>query len=763
MTADEHVDTVVVGSGFGGAVAAYRLADGGRSVVVLERGKAYPPGSFPRSPREMSTAFWDPDARTYGLFDVWSFDGFESIVSSGLGGGSLIYANVLLRKDEKWFVHEDPLPDGGYETWPVTRADLDPHYDAVEEMLGATRYPYSRTSKTMAMQEAAERLDLHWERAPLAVSFAPRPGAVPAPGLPLAGTPYPNLHDVPRRTCDLGGGCDIGCNEGAKNSLDHTYLSAAKHHGADLRTLCEVRDVHALDGGGYVVRYLRHHPGSLPEWRRITADHVVLGAGTYGTTYLLLRSRHLLPQLGAALGTRFSGNGDLLAFLMPGEQADERIFDASTGPVITSAIRGDDGTARGFYVEDGGYPGFVDWMVDTAGAAQAVRTLEFVGEWLGRRRHRSEDPRISAEVARMIGNGSLSSGSLPLLGMGRDVPDGVMSLEDDRLAVDWTTETSRSFFDGVLETMNDIAEELGTTLRENPLAFFQRAVTVHPLGGAPMGHDPGSGVCDDLGQVFGHPGLYIADGAAMPGPVGTNPSLTIAAHADRLATGILDGRPPRSVPRHRPVGRSEPRAGLSFTERMRGRLALGETDPETGATTGQEITVQLTITIDDVAAFVADPHHLATARGWVESGAIGGRRMRVNRGWFNLFVPGPDDGSRRMVYRLPVVDGDGTRRTFVGHKEVRDDEGADLWPDTTTLFTRLLDGHIGEPPAADPEQDAATVTGAGVVRIGQIDLLNQLRSFRTTGPDGAETLLRFARFFVGSLWDVYAGPPTSGE
>src|SRR5690606_11783988 len=115
---EERADAVVVGSGFGGSVSAYRLAEAGLDVVLLERGKAYPPGSFPRNPHQMSRAFWDPTEGLQGLFDVWTFRGFDSIVSSGLGGGSLIYANVMIRKDERWFVCE-PLPGGGYEKWPV--------------------------------------------------------------------------------------------------------------------------------------------------------------------------------------------------------------------------------------------------------------------------------------------------------------------------------------------------------------------------------------------------------------------------------------------------------------------------------------------------------------------------------------------------------------------------------------------------------------------------------------------------------------------
>ncbi len=119
--AAEHVDSVVVGSGFGGSVSAYRLASGGQRVVLLERGRPYPPGSFPRSPAEVGRNFWDPSEGLHGLYDFWSFHRIHALVASGLGGGSLIYANVLLRKDEEWFVKED-LARGGYEHWPLTRA-----------------------------------------------------------------------------------------------------------------------------------------------------------------------------------------------------------------------------------------------------------------------------------------------------------------------------------------------------------------------------------------------------------------------------------------------------------------------------------------------------------------------------------------------------------------------------------------------------------------------------------------------------------------
>ena len=560
----EHADAVVIGSGFGGAVAAYRLAQAGLSVILLERGNAYPPDSFPRTPAEMSRAFWDPAAGLYGMFDVWRFTGCDSVVSSGLGGGSLIYANVLLRKDEHWFVQDDPLPQGGYESWPVTRADLDPHYDEVERMLGATPYPleaapYAATPKTQAMQDAAAELGLPWQLPPLAVSFAPSPGSAPGPGLPIVNPDYGNLHGRQRTTCRLCGECDIGCNIGAKNSLDYNYLSAARHHGADLRTGHEVRAIRPRPASGYEVRL---HPaptgGGGQAVGRAARHHRVRAAGA-GRGHL----RHVAPaaaqprelprpERGARHPVqRQRGRADLPA-ARPGPQP-HRPLDASHGPVITSAIRLSDehddpaGTGRGAYLEDGGYPAFVDWLVEAADVPGDTRRLaQFVLQRFHAMVTRSPDPSLSREISDLCGTNSLSVSSLPLLGMGRDVPDGVLRLRGDRLDLDWTTASSEAYFDRVLATMRRVAAVLGARCVNNPMWLRKRIITAHPVGGAPMGRDPSAGVCDPYGEVFGYPGLYIADGAAMPGPVGPNPSLTIAALADRLCTRLLE-KPPATV------------------------------------------------------------------------------------------------------------------------------------------------------------------------------------------------------------------------
>ena len=147
-----------------------------------------------------------------------------------------------------------------------------------------------------------------------------------------------------------------------------------------------------------------------------------------------------------------------------------------------------------------------------------------------------------AEISEALGGADLSVSSLPLLGMGRDVPDGNMRLAGKRLDIDWTTETSKPFFDRVERTMKDIASHLGGSFQKNLLSYLDRVISVHPLGGAPMADDPAEGVVDQYGEVFGYPGLHVVDGAAMPGPVGANPALTIAAFADRAIEHAIEQR-----------------------------------------------------------------------------------------------------------------------------------------------------------------------------------------------------------------------------
>jgi cholesterol oxidase len=528
----ERFDAVIVGSGFGGSVMAYRLEQAGLRVRVLERGRRWPPGSFPRTPYEFSQAIWDPAHGQHGLFDVWSFRGLGALVSSGLGGGSLIYANVLLRKKDAWFQE----PPGPVNPWPFSYDDLVPHYEAVEQVIAPTRYPpylQAETPKALAFYAAATAAGIQeTEWPPLAVTFS---GEGEETGLPF-GDPAENVHRAQRYTCRLVGECDVGCNFGSKDSLDFTYLSNLD--AETIRCRQEVKGFRPLPNGRWRVDVVDHEDG-----RRYSLEttRLILSAGALGSPYLLLANRLWLPQLSRRVGTGFTGNGDLLTFAARCAQ----LIEPAKGPVITAAahVRGPGPHDPSHVIEDGGYSSAFAMIAQTlsmprlAWAAQKVE-LKILREYL--RRGRLEEP--GYEIRQILGaDGHRTAHSLPLLAMGNEPAQGRMHLDDrGKLQVDWSFREARPYFERVRASMQAIAAELGGRAASNILWRLNAVVTVHPVGGCPMGATAADGVVDPgTGEVHGHPGLHVADGSVMPASVGVNPSLTIAAVANRFASGIL--------------------------------------------------------------------------------------------------------------------------------------------------------------------------------------------------------------------------------
>ena len=545
----ESYDYIVIGSGFGGGVAAATLAQNGRDVLVLERGGLYPPGGFPRTPLQMSTNFWDPSQRLYGLFDLWSFRSFEAVVSSGVGGGSLIYANVLRRKE----------PDSYGHGWPseIKPADLDGHYARVERDLGATIFPYlagdgdqtgqfpyvRNAPKASRFRDAARRADLRWEPANLAIRFSGRDEPVGEP----FGALKDNMHRAPRSTCRLCGECDIGCNSGSKNTIDLTYLSCPELTGKVVH-LCEAKWIWPAgesDGsGGWCVKAVRYPPQRASRHDRgdgldrkvncFRTKRLVLSAGTLGTTYLLLRNRANLPHLSTELGHRFSGNGDFLGFFTHGRKT----IESSLAPVITGMVVGREGghgraAQRTVLVQDGGAPVLADWLGEVISVSM-IRRLSRVALALARA-HLMGAPgtRVSAKLNEALGAVPLAR-TFPVLGMGYDVPGGVMRLRDGDLAIDWENAYSKPAFKAIQGIMQEMADALDARFIKAPSSLLSRMVTVHPLGGCPMGQG-NNGVVDCYGRVHGYQNLFVADGSVLPGPLGVNPSLTIAALASRFS------------------------------------------------------------------------------------------------------------------------------------------------------------------------------------------------------------------------------------
>ena len=281
----EHFDAIVIGSGFGGSVSAYRLAEAGLRVCLLERGKAYPPGSFARTPAQMRTNFWDPTEgplRTVRPVVVpraerarveRSRRRLADLRQRAAAQGREVVRPRGPRRRRRRALAGDAAPTS-------TRTTTGSRRCSGPSCTRSSTSPTPRRPRRASSKRAAQALGLDWFRPPLAVTFA-GDGGDPVPGEPIA-EPHPNLHGRTRHTCRLCGECDIGCNYGSKNTLDYNYLTAAQRLGAEIRTRCEVRKFAPEPGGGYRVDYVALRRGRRargPADRHLRPGHVPPRAG----------------------------------------------------------------------------------------------------------------------------------------------------------------------------------------------------------------------------------------------------------------------------------------------------------------------------------------------------------------------------------------------------------------------------------------------------------------------------------------------------
>ncbi|MEX2376008.1 MAG: GMC family oxidoreductase N-terminal domain-containing protein, partial [Dehalococcoidia bacterium] len=355
-------DVVIVGSGFGGAVTACRLAEHGYRVLVLERGRRWSPRDYPRRPGD--AWLWDdrkPERRN-GWIDLRMFPQMMVAQGAGVGGGSLIYANVSIDANEEIF-------EAG---WPseITFDALKPYYSEVGRMLGVGQIPANQiTQRTRLMREAAEAIG-HGDRfrqIDLAVTFDPEwHYGLDQPFEARHSKTWTNEHGREQGTCIHLANCDIGCDVLAKNTLDLNYLARAENLGTEIRPLHQVSHVEPETSGGYRVHYRRIEDGRT-EQGSVTGRLVILAAGSLGSTELLLRSRdeyRTLKALSPALGRGWCSNGD---FLTPAIHAG-RDVSPTQGPTISSAIDFLDGSEGGhqFFIEDGGFPDVLGNAIEAA-------------------------------------------------------------------------------------------------------------------------------------------------------------------------------------------------------------------------------------------------------------------------------------------------------------------------------------------------------------------------------------------------------------
>ena len=510
-------DVAVVGSGFGGAASALRLSERGMDVVVLERGRRLSPADLEAGRRNPRHLLWDPNlGLNRGYFWQRFFRDVGIIGATGVGGGSIVWGAVLLEPPERFYA------DPSWEGMADWRVELAPHFETAARMLGRTTNPHLGTMDEH-LREAAAAVGAGdtFGPVPLAIHFGDGPGRVSA-------DPYFDGEGPERTGCLLCGGCLAGCPYGAKNTLDLNYLHLAERRGARVLPEHEVTALNPLPGGGYEVAV----DGPAGRSSVIRARRVVLAAGVLGTLELLLRCRDelgTLPRLSPRLGKAVRTNSEAVTAVLqpPGE-------DLSRGPSISSDFHPDERThvTQNRYVGGGHMRWMLGPLVD--GEDPPARRRAVLGAIA----------RSPMRQLRLIGARDLER-RLTALTVMQDVESEIEFRLGRSPARPWRRVLRSRATPGrrppsYLEVANRVTREFAAASGGRPLNLLPESagglsVTAHVLGGAAIGPDPGRGVIDERHEVYGHPGLHVADASAIPANLGVNPSLTITAMAERFA------------------------------------------------------------------------------------------------------------------------------------------------------------------------------------------------------------------------------------
>ena len=504
-------DVIVIGSGFGGSVAALRAAEKGHRVAVLEMGRRVSKADIEKANRSPLDLFWMPALGLKGFFTQRFFKHVTIVGGIGVGGGSLVYAAVLLEPKQAFF--QDPAWGplaGGLES------ELRPHYRTAASMLGRVTCSTSHL-QDQYLKQTAEALGVGetYGPVPLGIFF----GGENTPD------PFFNGAGPARNGCSETGECLAGCATGAKNTLDKNYLYLAEKLGAQILPEHKATLIQPVEGG-YRVESI--NPLNGKRCPPLTASRLILSAGVLGTLELLFRCRSLgtLPNLSAMLGQRVRTNSEAIVAAL---SKDSRV-DLTHGPAISSDFHANDLT----HITQNRLPASYWFMklysgplVD--GADPFRRALKVLAYFLRHPLESTASLRVRKDWHKRI---TLIS---------------VMQNLDNQMAFRWG-----GWFGKSLQSVSLTGRRAPTYIPEANQAariyakisvgvphnsvlesMLNMSVTAHILGGCPIGADADSGVINSNHEVFGHPGLFVLDGSAIPANVGVNPSLTITALAER--------------------------------------------------------------------------------------------------------------------------------------------------------------------------------------------------------------------------------------
>nr|BFD91692.1 GMC family oxidoreductase [Kitasatospora sp. Xyl93] len=547
--AEFDYDVVVVGSGFGGSVAALRLTEKGYRVAVLEAGRRFDRDELPRNSWDLPNYLWAPQLGLYGIQRIHLLANVLILAGAGVGGGSLNYANTLYVPPKAFF------EDRQWRHITDWQQELAPFYDQAQRMLGVRLNP-TLTPSDVHLKAAAERMGVGdtFHMAPVGVFFGDGGdtdgSAKAAPGGEVA-DPYFGGAGPARKACVECGECMTGCRHGAKNMLTENYLHLAERGGAEIHPLTTVARIREY-GAGYAVDVRRTDSRSRTDRvkagaRTITAARVVVAAGTYGTQSLLHRMRDggHLPRISDRLGELTRTNSEALV----GAQTTDRRYgaraDFTKGVAITSSIHPDANT----HIEPVRY-GKGSNAMGALSIAQ-VRGGGAVPRWL---RYLANSALHPVTFARSMNQRCWSEKTIIGLVMQSLDNSITVSLRKGPLGKARLTssqghgEPNPTWIPAAEKGAQALADEIngfpGSTVGE----IFDIPMTAHFLGGCPIGDAPETGVVDPYHRLYGYPGISVVDGSAVSANLGVNPSLTITAQAERAMSmwpnkGEADPRP----------------------------------------------------------------------------------------------------------------------------------------------------------------------------------------------------------------------------
>lgn len=531
----EHPNTfdfIVIGSGFGGSVAAHRLTEKGYRVGVMEMGRRWHAHNLPQTNWSLSRWLWRPQLGLYGFFSMRFFRHALVLHGCAVGGGSITYANTLLVPPEKVWEH------GSWACLADWKTEMPEYYAKAARMLGVTENKILGPADEL-LKRGAEALGVGH------TFYHTRVGVFQAPEGEPGGRSYPDPYfggDGPARTTCIGcGACMTGCRHGAKNTLDLNYLYLAEKGGACVFPETKVVDVRPVDGHpdgshGYVVHTIQSTPWRHKRPRRFTCRGVVFAASALGTMELLfhLKKSGALPALSDQIGNRVLTNCEsLIGVRVPGGP------DMSTGIAIGSGMYLDENT----HIEATRYGAgsnalsFLTTLL-TTGRPGPGRVLQLIKNlFLSAVRH-------PVRTFQLLRPGGWARECLILL---------CMQAQEGHIRMQWKRRWYRLFSKGLVTTgpripafipeANAFAHQLGkmsggTAMSAVTEILFNMPTTAHILGGCPMAASPEEGVVDYRHRVFGYKNMYICDGSVMAANLGVNPSLSIAALTERAMAYI---------------------------------------------------------------------------------------------------------------------------------------------------------------------------------------------------------------------------------